>query len=64
MTAGDSLVTRGHTDDTAITHLQWRSDDLPLWLLYRPMAWQSWTAGGQIALHAFEMEVMILQLSA
>jgi len=32
--------------------------------MYEPMAWQCWTAGGQIALHAFEMEIMILQLSA
>lgn len=29
-------------------------------LRYGPVAWQSWSAGGRIALHAFEMEVMIL----
>lgn len=58
------LMTQGHTDDTAVTHLQWKCDDFSLWLMCGPMAWLSWTAGGQIALHAFEMEVMILQLSA
>ena len=58
------LVTQGCTDDTAVTRLQWKCDDFSLWLMYRPMASQSWTAGDQIALHAFEMEDTILQLSA
>lgn len=57
-------MVQGHTDDTAVTCLQWKCDDFSSQLMYGPMAWQSWTAGGQIALHAFEMEVMILQLSA
>lgn len=54
------LGMQGHT----VTHLQWKCDDFSFWLMYRPMSCQPWAAGGQIALYAFEMEVMILLLSA
>lgn len=54
------LGMQGHT----VTHLQCKCDDFSFWLMYRPMSWQPWAAGGQIALYAFKMEVMILQLSA
>lgn len=58
------LGMQGHTDDTTVHHLQWKCDDFSLWLMYRPMSWKLWAADGQIGLFfAFEMEVMILQLS-